>query len=297
MCAWVIALPVWGDRYLDVFERATMPALRRAIDRLGERVTLKVYTDSPDRVTAAAQGTGQGFKADIYSVPGSDKSFGSLSACHAHVLKSANMRDRICLLTADMVVSEELLVQCNDRLNEHFHLVTCMGMRVSDTMMPTEVETVSGESLLSWGWDHRHRMTRECTWPDGTSYDVWRMYFEMGDEVACRLCLPHPIALEKRRNSYSFSPTIDVNLAHNFITRHIHLMTRPDEGAVIELSPPDKEFVVTETMRTRMKTRGPSAPPFYKLNNPRHKFFFRKKIIIKGSGGDVGDFPVVKRLL
>ena len=142
-------------------------------------------------------------------------------------------------------------------------------------------------------------MTRESTWPDGRSYDVWRMYFEKDGEVACRLCLPHPIALVKDRRTINFNPTIDVNVVSNFRPNEAHLVTNPDEVAMIELSPPDKEFLLTTTMRVRLDAGGsePSIPPFYKMTHSRQRSFYGQKIIIRGSGGDCGDREMVARLL
>ena len=292
MSEWLIAIPVWGDRYLDILERATLPALRLALAKLGQSATLVVHTDQPERVTKAAEG----LTLKLYDVPGPDNAFESLSQAHRHVLQMAQAEQRVCLLTADLVMSSQMLFSCEELFKHGKSLVCCMGMRVDDAVMPPNTE--SGHELLAWGWEHRHPMTRESTWPNGRSYDVWRMYFEQGDEVACRLSLPHPIALVKKRNArIQFYPTIDVNVTHNFSPGVTHLIIEPHEGALIELSPQDKEFIYTESMLDRLEKGLPSCPAFVRFTNPRHRGFFQKQIIIKGSGGDCGDQRVMDRVM
>ncbi len=292
MCPWLIALPVWGEHYIDIFERATLPALREALVRLDKPVVVIVHTDQADRVSRMLDG----IVFEVHPVPGPDNAFESLSNAHRFVLQQAQIGERVCLLTADLVISRDMLVNCESHFQKGKKLVCCMGMRVCDDEMPPD--TKSGHALLSWGWDHRHPMTMECTWPDGKSYDVWRMYFEKGSEVACRLALPHPIALVKKNNAeIRFNPTIDVNVAFNFSPSDTHLITEPSEGAMIELSPRDKEFIYTEPMLKRLQRSLPSCPAFVKIVNPRHRMFFRKQIIIKGKGGDCGDKQVMDVLV
>ncbi len=297
MSSWLIVVPVWGEHYLDIFERATLPALKLALTRLDQSALLVVHTDQPNRVMEAAKGLDSlRVSLQCQEVPGPDNAFESLSNAHRHVLREAQVGDRICLLTADLVISQDMLVNCEALFQRNKKLVCCMGMRVCDDVMPPD--TKSGHALLAWGWDNRHPMTIESTWPNGHSYDVWRMYFRKGEEVSCRLALPHPIALVKRRNAeIKFNPTVDVNVAFNFSPSETHLITEPHEGAMIELSPRDKEFVYTETMQERLEHFLPSCPAFVRITNARHRMFFRKRIIVKGKGGDCGDEQVMDKLI
>lgn len=232
----------------------------------------------------------------VDSVPGPDGSFGSLSACHREALAAAGPRDRVLLLTADMVLSREVLATCEHWLSAGRKLVCCVPPRtLQDAGCPVGA---SGPELMEWAWANRHPMTRECTWPDGRSYDVWRMYFERDGEVAARVFLPHPLACVPYGRRVNFSPTIDVNLTANFTQSETYLITRPQEGAVVELSPPDKEFLLTTPMRSRLdNTAEPSCPQFVRAGNPRHRMFWGKRVVIRGAGGDCGDGEVVGRVL
>lgn len=288
---WTVAVPAWGERCVAVFLRYSLPALARALRELGSPAGVVVWTDQPDRVLSVAGGLPN---VEMRDVPGPDGAFESMSACHRQVLQEAGPRDRVVLLTADMVVSREVLATSARLCAAGVQLVCCAAPRaLQDAGCPTDA---TGRELLAWAWENRHPMTRECTWPEGRSYDVWRMYFERGEEVAARVFLPHPLVVVPHGRKMEFRPTIDVNLAGNFSRAVTHLITSPEEGAVVELSPEEKEFVVTDSMACRMTTRGPSAPPFVSQFNARHRMFFGKKIVIRGTG-DVDDEAVVKRML
>lgn len=284
-------VPVWGERHIGVFLRATLPALRYALEALSVDYRLLLYADKDQRLIDATNGMPVLFR----KVPGPDRSFMSLSNAHRDALDQAPTGSRMVLLTADLVLSVNSLVSCSRIFQSGKRLVCCMGMRVND-VEPPPIPAL-GRTLLAWGWDHRHRMTRESTWPNGISYDIWRMYFERGDEAICRLCLPHPIALLKDGRQIRFSPTIDVNVVSNYKVHEMHMVTDPDEVAMIELSPPEKEFLETEPMHKRLERNLPSMPPFVNIPNPRHRFFFGHRIVIRGNGGDCGDGPVVRCLL
>ena len=295
---WVAVLPAWGDRATRILLGATLPALAAAVRRMpGRPVTVAVYTDRPEEVRAAyailfdpAQ-----CRLDIHPVLGVDGGFGSLSACHSHALDTATPSDRVLLLTADMVVSAEVLETCDRLMSVGKLLVCCVAMRALEDAGPPI--GAAGRALLAWAWANRHPMTRECTWPGGRSYDVWRMYFEQGDEVAARVFLPHPLVCVPGGRKLEFRPTIDVNLTANFSQAVTHLITSPEEGAVVELSPPDKDFLLTTTMRERMTNTQHSCPPLIRCTNPRHRMFFGKKVVIRGAGGDCGDQEIVGKVL
>lgn len=302
---WIVTLPAWGDRCVGVLCRHTLPALLTALTAVDRPKTLLVWTDQPERVLEALRPRidvlGPGVEVTINPVPGPDNAFESMSNCHRHALAVAQPHDRVLLLTSDMVVSREVVATCEAKLAAGARIVCCAAMRTSQEgadRLTTELAGVDGRTLLEWAWENRHRMTRECTWPEGTSYDVWRMYFARDDEVAARVFLPHPLAvMPGGKTNLDFRPTIDVNLTSHFSRAVTYMITQPEEGAAIELSPDDKEFLITEPMRVRFETRGPSCPPFIPTPNARHRMFFEKKVVIRGTGGDCGDGEVVGRVL
>jgi hypothetical protein len=297
---WIAALPAWGDRCVGVLLRSTLPALVEALRLINHKqIEIVVWTDQPDRVRAAALTPEMVVPATVTlrEVPGPDGAFESLSSCHRQVLAEARGGDRVLLLTSDMVVSREVVATCEAQIASGKRVVCCAPPRALEDAHPPVGAT--GRDLLSWAWDHRHPMTRDCTWPDGRSYDLWRMYFEKGDEVAARVFLPHPLACVPAGRRMAFRPTIDVNLVNNFSLAETHMITRPEEGAVVEVSPADKDYLTTTTLRSRLAAGAgePSCPAMIQCRVPHHRMFFQKKVVIRGDGGDCGDGDVVGRVL
>lgn len=292
---WVVALPAWGDRCVYLLIQYTLPAVLKAAKALSRPITLLIWTDQEVRVHRVLDVLCPGVDNGVFSVPGPDQSFMSMSACHHQALQAAAPHDRVLLLTADMVVSREVLATCEAQIMAGKSLVCCVPPRALQDAGPPVGAT--GRELMEWAWANRHRMTRECTWPEGRSYDIWRMYFEEGGEVAARVFLPHPLAVVHGGRRLAFHPTIDVNLTANFSQAQTHLITSPDEGAVVEVSPTDKDFLLTTTMRERMTDTQNSCPPLIRATNRRHCMFFGKRVVIRGAGGDCGDREVVERVL
>lgn len=293
MANWLVALPAWGARYVDVAARSTLPALAIALRELRQSARIMLWTDQSDRLRKIASELGLP-AIETYAVPGPDGGFESLSNCHRQTLAAARGSDRVLLLTADIVLSREILQSCESKLAAGARLICCCAMRATEGNCPIGA---SGRELLAWAWAHRHPMTRDCTWPDGCSYDVWRMYFANGEDVVARVFLPHPLACIPGGRQLAFHPTIDVNLAANFELRHTHVITRPEEGAAIELSPPEKEYLKTTTMRERFDSGGPSNPQFIPHTNARHRMFFSQRIVICGTGANCDDHIVANRVL
>lgn len=296
---WMVALPAWGERCVRVCSEETLPALVAALMELRRPTRIMLYTDSAQLIARAeslllhAQEWCSVLPRPVLG--GQDRGFVALSACHNDAMEQAHHGERVLLLTADMIVSREVLVTCEQQALRGMRAIACVAMRALEGRgAPIGA---SGAELLEWAWAHRHRMTRECTWPDGRSYDLWRMYFEKNGEVGARAFLPHPLVVVPAALSIVFGPTIDVNLLGCFSQAETYLITRPEEGAAVELSPPDKEFVETEPMHERFVTSEHSAPPFMTQTNARHRMFFGKRVVICGSGGDCGDAAVVERML
>lgn len=261
-------------------------------------IELMIWTDQIDLVQTRPEGVdapGCGALISFHPVPGPDHSFESMSNCHRQAMAAAGPIDRVLLLTSDMVVSREVLASCEHWFAHGRKLVCCVPPRTLQDAAPPI--GVTGAELMEWAWVNRHPMTRECTWPEGRSYDIWRMYFEQGGEVSARVFLPHPLACMPYGKRMVFRPTIDVNLTMNFTQSETFMLTHPSEGAVVELSPPDKEFLLTTTMRDRYDSGGPSCPPITRATNPRHRGFFGKRVVIRGGVGSCGDEEVVRRVM
>lgn len=300
-----MSLPAWGERCTRVLCDHTLPALDVAVGVLiqesdpGHPPTLVVCTDQPRRVEARVSELpvlAERCQLALQGVPGPDGSFMSMSNCHRAALALASDLDRVLLLTADMVVSREILATSEELVRSGWRMVCCVAPRALEDRMPPA--GAPGRELLLWAWENRHPMTRDCTWPSGRSYDIWRMYFQLGSSVVARVFLPHPLVAVPQNRSMKFVPTIDVNLVANFPSRERILVTQPEQGAVVELSPADKEYLPSATMLERFEDRSlPSCPSLSPTIMPRHKEFFRKRVVLVGEGGDCGDDVVARRVL
>jgi hypothetical protein len=287
MRRWLISVPVWGSRYVDIFCSTALPALRAAVAHLADDVRLVVHTDQASRIADVAGN----LPVEPRPVPGGFNWSDSLSRAHRDVLAMACQGDVVVPLAADMVMSEGALVACRGHLAHGKKLIACAGMRVLDQgAIP---KSYTGAELLAWGWANRHPMTRECTWPLGNSKDVSRLYFENGENVACRLYLPHPLAVLVDGRPIHFHPTIDANAINNFSASDIHLVTDPNDLAVVELSPADKGFETTAPLGERLRElRCENA-----MINPMHRWLLTHRIVIRGANEDCGDDYVAGQMV
>ena len=291
LSGWVIVLPGWGERCRALLADRVIPAVLHALHFADQGATLLIYSDVEFRLPELPAGV----TAQFHPVPGPDFAFESLSNCHRDALTLIEPAARIMLLTADMVVSREVFATCNTHFNVGRRLICCIAPRTRQEVLPPIGAT--GRDLGAWAWEHRHRMTRECTWPDGHSFDIWRMYFERAGEVAAHAFLPHPLAAMPGGRHVAFRPTIDVNFAASFSAGETYLISDPAEGVIIEQSPDDKDFVMTTTMAERLASPAlASCPQFVPCANPRHLAFFMTRVVLVGAGGDCGDGEVVARI-
>jgi hypothetical protein len=281
MSRWLVSVPVWGDRYLDVFRRAALPALIEAKRGFPGNVRIIVNTEKPEDMRSG--------EFEARRLPARPTWWEALSSAHRQIITLASRNDRVMLLTADMVVSREIFTACERLIASGKNLICCAGMRsLDDNEVPIGA---SARELLQWGWENRHPLTRACTWPSGQSGDLSRIFFDGGDVVNTRMWLPHPIALKKDSRSLRFGPTVDANLINNYSVHEIHLIADADEAACLELSPADKPFYLINSMDERI------AGGEIKLSRMLHRSLLQKRVAIVGEGEDAGDAAVVDRIL
>src|SRR3990167_8810736 len=112
MVRWLISVPVWGERYVEEFCAAALPALERSVIALTKArpdidVRLIVHTDSPDRVRGAT-----GLTVEARPLPVGLRDFDCMSQSHREVLSSGLRGDIVVLFTAGAVISEGGLLYC-----------------------------------------------------------------------------------------------------------------------------------------------------------------------------------------
>lgn len=257
MTRWLVSVPVWGERYVEEFCAAALPALERAVacfsaDLVRPEMVVVVHTDQPQRVCSAATQT----RIDARPVPAGLRDFDCMSQAHREVARMACRGDVVVFLTAGAVISERGLAYCADVLdNRQIAVVLCAVPRVlQEGQLPS---TDDAQAFMAWAWQHRHPMTRECTWPVGCSTDLSRTFFARGRNVVTRQCLPHPLAVRVDGRPLGFTPTVDANLIQCFDPIEMHIAQDCRELALIKLSPADKGYDLSpRTMEERARDGG-----------------------------------------
>jgi len=293
---WLISVPVWGDRFRDIFTSVGLPMLRHAAAALGEHVRLLCYTDLPDALHCHQPAP---MHLETYPVPAGAQWFHSMSRAHRDTISRAQPGDVVVLLTADMTVSENTLWACKQKFEVGKKLIAINATRANDEKMLPYRPT--SRQLSEWAWENRHPMVRACTWPDGNAADLCRVYFQHEQSVVCRLWLAHPLALLFDSRRLDFNPTVDSNLVVSYQPAEVHVVTDPDELCAIELSPPSKltgsrdadeppEVMTLPPMSQRYPSLTPISPEIY-------RYILGHRIILAGDGEGCGDDQVVHRLV
>lgn len=292
-----ISIPAWGDAFLDIFERKTLPTLRAAVaaaDGLDEVLAI-VHTDQPERVTALS---GDQLYLVPAALPSGAQWFQRLSAAHRAVISTAAPGTAVALLTADMAISADAFIGCARAFEQGRKLVCCNATRA--VLEDFEPFTRSGRELSEWGWKHRHSMTDNITWPEGRSDDLHRVYFEGAGGVVARQWMPHPLAVMIDGRPLDFSPTIDCDLTARFRREEIHLVTSPDDLAAIELSPREKLTPSRDADEPPERMDLPPMRERYAHKEIQHRIYswlLAQRIVVSGVGDGCADDEAVAPLL
>lgn len=291
MPRYLVSVPVWGERYVDVFCATALPAMRRAVEVLraegvpADDICIVAHTDQPVRIKDAA-----GVRVETRALPAGLGKFECMAQAHREVFAMALRGDVVFPLNADNLISEEALVTCARVLSGQKVVVACSAFRANQS---GQVASTKSRDLHRWAWENRHAITRECTWPAGKLRDLSRICFERGGNVSARLSMPHPVAVRIDGRPLSFTPTVDANLLRNFDISEIHLVRSPDELALVELSPADKADTLVERSMEERLARGELVLP-----NAQHRQLIAHRVTLVGDAdADCGDEEVVNRIL
>jgi len=251
MSSWWVSVPVWGERYVAEFCSVALPALDRAVAALAVKrveVRVVVYTDEPERVLGVG-----GPNVECRPVPAGARGFDCMSQAHRDTLNAALRGDVVVLLNAGTVISEQGLVYCHDVFqNGQLNAILCAVPRVlQEGPLP---DTSDALKFMRWAWEHRHKLTDECTYPEGRSTDLSRTYYcSPGGAVVTRVFLPHPLAIRIDGRPQRFTPTVDCNLMNCFAPSEIHMAISSEKLALVKMTPVDKGYdLVDAPMKERM---------------------------------------------
>ncbi|MDB5555419.1 MAG: hypothetical protein JWL86_5403 [Rhizobium sp.] len=226
MSHWIVALPVWGAHYVDVYLKAALPSLQAALAFAGI---------NPADCEIIVYGDGELASRPMPTI--GDK-YRQLGDVHRDALAKAPNGARVMLLTADMVVSREVFAACDARFDAGKRAIV-----VGPSRTLLDAPLVAGRSsrdLLAWSLEHAHPFTQE-TFFGGKALPPSTMRFRKGKDVTMRGFHLHPLAVVKDR-PLPFKGTLDQDLIGFFDQAEIHIVTQADEMSAAELSPADLRF-------------------------------------------------------
>lgn len=239
----IVAVPAWGDHHRKLFLGPVLRTHRAALAALDDEyrgsihVRYVVQTDDP---VAVAKALGD-LELTLVPAPSEQKAknpMRAMAGAHAHAIESARANERVVLLNADIMVSREAFVAAEWRFRQGKRAIVTCGTRTLPGFLGAP-GPLPARDLLAWSLRRPHPITRSCYWPTGKCHLPWGIYFRNGDSVILRAFHLHPLAVVKDR-ALKFDGTIDMDLVDNYRHSEIHLVTDPDEMAIVEMSPKSK---------------------------------------------------------
>lgn len=281
---WLIALPAWGDRYIDLLCKLTIPSLA-ACDRPQTPLCVVVHTDQPEPVKQALAASGI---TDYLVLPlprDKDGGYSYICMSHAHseVIGMAAPGDYLTLMCADVMFSRECFVSAEARFKQGFKAVTCIGTRTVGPLFGNPPPLgYSARDLLDWSMRHRHPIIVQCFWPYGKTTIPSQMYFEDDSGVVARVFTPCLFGVVNDGH-LTFKGTIDFDLLKCFDKSEIHVVTGRDELAVVEVSPMSKNFGYQPDSMTASSVAKWTK---HVALDDLHFWFFKHRMEVTGLGGE-----------
>jgi len=289
MKSWLISVPVWGPRYVQVFLEVAAPALFAAADKLTDPVRFLIHTDAPDQIKGAFDGR----ELEVRGI-GPHPTYVALQEAHADAVATAKAGERVVLLNADLVVSENFLTSCRQHFEDGKQAVVLLGIRTAVGPQKPPV-AASSRDLLQWAWAHRHQIIKDLEWPEGKSLLLTNLFFTNGVSIVARGFHLHPAAVIKH-DAIKFKSTIDGDLLDYFPRESIHVVVDPDDCSMLEVSPVGRRFPVRAREDTPM-TPGRVATSMRTRASAMHRWLVGHRIGVVGEVCDCGDEAIVRDVL
>jgi hypothetical protein len=266
----LIAVPVWGEWYHQVFRDYAVKSHRAAIAALGAPVRYLVHTDDPDRIRATL-----GQVPIEFRPVDTTEHYDAFGAAHRDAMAFARNDEPIIFLSADSIISCEAIIAAAKRFAAGYRLVMCSGTRVlADPTMPIGA---TAAQLNAWAMEHMHPIIAETVWP-AISRIPAVLHFRHAGGVVARSFHLHPLAMKNDR-SLVFKGTVDGELPSCFREEDIHVVVDPDELAGVSITPPSRRFGTADGLRLD-HIRNWAA----RRATPRHWWFLRHRIVLTGDG-------------
>ena len=278
---WLVALPVWGDRYHELFADKVWPSIARALAGVSGRVRYCVHTDNPDKIRALI---GNDANA-LFLWPVAGDTWMSYAQAHREAASFARNGEAIAFLNADILTSQECFAAAEARFAEGKRAFVMQATRTVGDVFGNTPPPATARELLAWSLTFMHNIHREMIHPQGQSTVPSVLYFTDGANVILRGFFLHPFAMLKQ-GRLAFNGTIDQDGLDDLPIEAIHVVTDPDEAALAEIS-------------VNAARRLPSLPhPMSDQTilhwaigstSKHHREFFKRRIVLYGSGDTTCD--------
>ncbi len=285
MSRWIISVPCWGDYHVNTFLKYVLPSLRVAIKEAGVHAHLIVHTEDQRVYIAAYMMPYNELEIELRTPPHTSNQHVTYGNCHRDVIRSARPGDRIMLMNADIVVSRETFSACEQRFAEGKGLIVAAATRC--LFKPGVVPEIGAKArdLLAWSLLVKHPSVAQCFWGTGHTMIPWAIYFQSDSGVVIRGFHLHPLAFIKRDDLTFHGTSLDEHLVEEFSEDESHVVTSPDEFGLAELSPPAYLF----KLLTRPMTEKTVYNWAMHRATARHRWLFKHRIVVSGTGDDQSD--------
>lgn len=275
---WVISIPCTGKYYVKRFLSGPYKTILAALQQIDTPWKMLVHTNNPEYFSDAKRELGARLELHRYPEGPLYDAFGK---AHLEAIRMTPEGDITCLLCADISLSVECFRAAETRFNEGYRAVFCSGTRTTRFPAPG----MQARALHAFSVDNMHSICSDTIWGQYKSTVPAQVYFREGENVTLRAFPLHPFAIVRDRDLAFFGPTVDDSLAEWYWEEEIHIVTNPDEMALIETSPLKKRF-----RKIRRHLTIPEAASWGKsCGRRRHRWFFEHPIVIQGNRPELGE--------
>lgn len=276
---WIVSFPCWGEDYRRRALEGPLQSIFLALDRAGA-VDPLVIINTDDYRTFAPLVSRLPFDVRFYSVPTdlepTVEKYRVFGACHQQAIDLAEPGDRVSFMCGDMTISTDAF-SAADRIFETGKKII-MGA-ASGTVGPAPL--VPSRQLLDWSLDHLAPMCRDLFWKEGRGSFPWCVYFRHERGIDFRGFHIHPFAVVKHEGLRFSGTTVDFDLCDQFPTADVHVVTHPDELAMVARVP-DGGGTRPRAWKIRAWSVVSWASAMGHYATPRHIWNFTHQITLKG---------------
>lgn len=286
---WLIAVPVWKERYRKIFCDYVLPSHIEALKQLDRPFRYVFQTDKPDEIVKAMETVKDlpGFKGvEVWHGTTDLDHYKAFSAFHKRAIGIAREGDTVVLSYADGVISREIFKSCAEALKTK-RLVMLSGIRVKDTAIPPI--GASSSELWEWSTAHFHKTMYDSIFGVGKSSHTSVVIFKKGSSTVMRSFHMTPFAFVKDRD-LPFPNTADEGLPTFYERDEILVVQSKDFGAMVDLSDAKKVLPESKVLNVEQVLKwAPNAKPI-------HRWFFSHRCVITGEDEDCGDIEVAEAI-